>query len=153
VLREGEPIDVDGNGVFDDGAYVGRGNNTLGAFEVDDIVVTDDGVLYVFITLRDAPSSGNDLNSNPAFGTPQAFVRLDVTPKVDCPADLVPPGGDNTIDVQDLLFVIAAWGPCADPGNCPADIVPVGPPMGDDTVDVQDLLAVIAAWGACPAGK
>jgi len=51
------------------------------------------------------------------------------------------------VDVSDLLAVISAWGPCANPSNCPADTAPAG---GDDVIDVQDLLAVIGAWGACP---
>jgi hypothetical protein len=64
-----------------------------------------------------------------------------------CPADIAPAGGDNQVNVQDLLAVIGAWGACPNPSNCPADIAPAG---GDDTVNVQDLLAVIGAWGACP---
>jgi len=57
---------------------------------------------------------------------------------------------DGTVNVQDLLAVIGAWGACGDPNDCPADLAPIGPPMGDDVVNVQDLLAVIGAWGACP---
>jgi hypothetical protein len=75
-----------------------------------------------------------------------------IVPLPLCPADIAPTGppmGDGTVNVQDLLAVIGAWGPCADPDNCPADIAPLGPPMGDDLVNVQDLLAVIGAWGAC----
>jgi len=68
-----------------------------------------------------------------------------------CPADIAPvPNGDNIVNVQDLLAVIAAWGACANPNACPADIAPAGTPVGDDIVNVQDLLAMIAAWGACP---
>jgi hypothetical protein len=66
-----------------------------------------------------------------------------------CPADIAPPGGNNVVNVEDLLAVISAWGPCADPNNCSADIAPPGPPMGNDVVNVEDLLAVISAWGAC----
>jgi hypothetical protein len=29
-----------------------------------------------------------------------------------CPADLAPPGGDDTVGVPDLLAIINAWGPC-----------------------------------------
>ena len=64
-----------------------------------------------------------------------------------CPSDI---NNDNLVNVQDLLLVIAAWGGCPNPVDCPADIAPAGPPMGDDLVNVQDLLAVIGAWGACP---
>lgn len=60
-----------------------------------------------------------------------------------CPADT---NCDSSVNVQDLFAVITAWGPCANPNNCPSDIAPAG---GDDLVNVADLLAVITAWGAC----
>jgi len=55
-----------------------------------------------------------------------------------CPADL---NASGTVDVQDLLAVIGAWG--ATSAN-PADV------NGNGVVNVQDLLAVIGAWGQCP---
>jgi hypothetical protein len=55
--------------------------------------------------------------------------------------------GDNVVNVIDLLAVIANWGPCSNPNDCPADIAPPGPPQGDDVVNVQDLLMVINNWG------
>ena len=55
-----------------------------------------------------------------------------------CPADVT---GDDTVDVNDILAVIAAWGPCG--RDCPADV------DGNDTVGVDDILAVIAGWGPC----
>jgi len=74
-----------------------------------------------------------------------------------CDADLTGPTAgvpDGIVNVQDLLFVIGAWGPCpGSPTPCPADIAP-GPCSQDGTVNVQDLLAVIAAWGYnCPLGR
>jgi hypothetical protein len=53
-----------------------------------------------------------------------------------CPADL---NGSSSVDVDDLLAVINAWGTTGGP----ADI------NGSGTVDVDDLLAVINAWGSC----
>lgn len=44
---------------------------------------------------------------------------------------------DGFVNVDDLLAVIGAWGPC---GACPEDI------DGDGVVDVSDLLAVINNW-------
>ena len=55
--------------------------------------------------------------------------------------------GDQNVNVTDLLAVISAWGPCANPNACPADIAPPGPPQGDDVVNVMDLLMVIDNWG------
>jgi hypothetical protein len=56
--------------------------------------------------------------------------------------------GDGQVNVNDLLAVINAWGPCpAPPATCPPDIAPPG---GDGQVNVNDLLGVINAWGACP---
>ncbi len=46
VMREGEPLDIDGNGSFDDNAFI----NTFGN---DDAVLTDDRTLYIVVTMRD----------------------------------------------------------------------------------------------------
>ena len=46
----------------------------------------------------------------------------------------------GTVDVADLLELIAAWGACQ---WCPADIDDSG------AVDVTDLLILIAGWGSC----
>ena len=57
---------------------------------------------------------------------------------VPCFADI---NSDNSVNVTDLLALLAAWGP--NPGH-PADT------NGDGTVNVTDLLALLAAWGVCP---
>jgi hypothetical protein len=75
LAREGDPVDVDGNGLFDDGAFIGRGNNTLAAFGADKLRLTDGGEIYLVLLLNDG--AGNDLNSSPSFGTPDALVRID----------------------------------------------------------------------------
>lgn len=50
--------------------------------------------------------------------------------------------GDGVVDVDDLLNVIVAWGPCPPPpANCPADV------NDDGVVNVDDLLMVIINWG------
>ncbi|MCH2147619.1 MAG: FG-GAP-like repeat-containing protein, partial [Phycisphaerales bacterium] len=54
-----------------------------------------------------------------------------------CPADL---NSDDSVNVDDLLLLIAAWGNAS--GD--EDI------NGDGTVDVNDMLLLIAAWGSCP---
>jgi hypothetical protein len=50
--------------------------------------------------------------------------------------------GDGVIDVDDLIAVIAGWGPC--PEGCAADV------DGSDAVDVDDLIFVILNWPAKP---
>ncbi len=63
VSREGDPVDLDGNGQFDDNTFIRTyGDNT--AF------LTDDGWLYVRITLTNDPTLGN---AGPDLG--QALVR------------------------------------------------------------------------------
>jgi hypothetical protein len=58
-----------------------------------------------------------------------------------CEADT---NADLEINVDDLVAVILAWGPCPlPPTTCPADV------DGDDDVDVDDLVAVILGWGSC----
>jgi probable HAF family extracellular repeat protein len=50
--------------------------------------------------------------------------------------------GDGTVNIDDLLAVIAAWGPCpAPPAACVADVVV------DGQVNIDDLLLVISNWG------
>lgn len=77
------------------------------------------------------------------FETDRPMLTIDYTPPLPCPADI---NGTGTVNVDDLLAVINAWGPCP-PGSCPADIAPLG---GNGVVNVDDLLAVINGWGACP---
>ncbi|MCZ6837570.1 MAG: hypothetical protein O7G85_17475 [Planctomycetota bacterium] len=61
----------------------------------------------------------------------------DATCPSSCPSDcgLV----DGTVDVEDLLDLLASWGSS---GGCDSD------PNG--VVDVDDLLDLLAAWGPCP---
>ena len=73
--------------------------------------------------------------------------KLVITYTLPCTPDA---NQEHTVNVLDMLAVINAWGACANPNNCPADIAPPGPPVGDDIVNVADLLAVINGWGACP---
>ena len=58
-----------------------------------------------------------------------------------CAGDIV---NDRSVNIDDLLAVISAWGAC--PQGCLADITPL---PADGVVNIDDLLAVISAWGAC----
>ena len=53
-----------------------------------------------------------------------------------CPEDI---NGDNTVNVLDLLLVLAAWGQTGVPEDINADGI----------VNVLDLLELLAAWGPC----
>ena len=68
------------------------------------------------------------------FGIIDAFASSQTAPS---PADL---DGDCDVDVQDLLCLLAAWGPCE---GCPEDL------NGDGSANVPDLLELLAAWGPC----
>ncbi len=85
VVREGDPVDLDGNGMFDDNVFIGRGNTTTSAFGADDLHLTDDGMLYFIALLRD--SEGNDLGSGGSIG--DAFLVVDISNLI---------GGCSTID-------------------------------------------------------
>jgi len=60
----------------------------------------------------------------------------------DCPEDRA--GADLVVGTEDLLALLAAWGPCDGSGDCPADL------DGNGSVDTSDLLALLSAWGPCP---
>ena len=51
------------------------------------------------------------------------------------PGDL---DGNGLVDVNDLLVIIGAWGPCS--GDCPADL------SGDGIVSVSDILLLLSFW-------
>jgi hypothetical protein len=61
IARQGDPVDVDGNGLFDDNAF-------LDVFNNEDMFLTDDNWLYFTADLRDGAST--------SIG--QAFMRLAV---------------------------------------------------------------------------
>jgi hypothetical protein len=65
------------------------------------------------------------------------MVSIDCTAPT-CPSDI---DGDGTVDTDDLLGVLAAWGAQCD--GCPADV------DGSGMVNIDDLLLVISAFGPC----
>jgi hypothetical protein len=73
IARESDPIDLDGNGLFDDGVFLGDGTDTSAAFNGNDLHITDSGMVYFIAKLNDG--LGNDLN-DAGFGGPDAFVRM-----------------------------------------------------------------------------
>jgi hypothetical protein len=104
------------------------------------------------ITRSDIEASGLTLTANMGLrftandADPQSVVEAGVDGvevvrftcgTATCPADI---NGDSSVDVLDLLELLASWGQ----SGVPADV------NGDGIVDVLDLLEVLAAWGPCP---
>ena len=103
---------------------------------------TSTGGSFTLAMVIGQPDAGN--MSGGSFDLQGGFLPGTVDPF--CLGDVagVSPG---FVDVNDLLAVLAAWGPC--PGPCPPHCAEdvQGP---DCSVDVNDLLLVLAQWGTCP---
>jgi hypothetical protein len=97
-------------------------------FVVDDFVEPTDQFQIRF--------KASDLNDGSVVEAGVDGIELKI---IDCdgdnPADI---NGDGVVNTEDLLLLLAAWGPC--PG-CPEDI------NGDDVVNTADLLMLLAEWG------
>jgi hypothetical protein len=83
------------------------------------------------------PASPHDANGN----------RVPDECESTCQGDIAPIGGNAQVNIDDLLAVVSAWGPCPIAVDCHADIAPIG---GNGAVNIDDLLMVIANWGPCP---
>lgn len=94
-------------------------------------VVLEDGAVMLVGQAITGKTSSNDFIVQ--FG---AIHCLTAGPS-SCAADI---DNSGTIDVVDLLQLLADWGPCV---GCASDI------NEDGQVDVIDLLALLAAWGPC----
>ncbi|TWT44101.1 hypothetical protein RAS1_05080 [Phycisphaerae bacterium RAS1] len=146
LARENDPIALDGDGMFDDNVFIGRGNNTLSAFEPNDTQLTDDLKVYFFANLRD--NAGNDLNSNPAFGAPQAFLRIDKGIPCGLCADS---NCDGLINILDINFFIAAlnsqsaWEAEFGGGGPTCDFVCANDTNQDGDVNILDINDFIEA--------
>ncbi|MFO0833924.1 MAG: hypothetical protein U0638_03060 [Phycisphaerales bacterium] len=110
VMREGDPVDLDGNGLADDDAFIGRGNPALPAFALDELEISNGRVLYVIANLRNG--AGQDINSIPAFGEPHALVKLELPPR--CAGDFNRDGFVNGDDYDAFASVFDAGDSAAD---------------------------------------
>jgi hypothetical protein len=88
----------------------------------------------------------------PTLGTHPSIDDETIFAVAACQANVERAGAsENHVDIDDLLAVISAWGPCPGaPVVCSADIAP-SLPCGNNAVDIDDLLLVISSWGPCPA--
>ena len=82
-------------------------------------------------------SVSEDWNEQLGFLDPESTLVVEYE-TTTCPGDL---NDNEQVEIQDLLAVLGAWGPCT---NCEADINQSG------AVDITDLLAIIESWGPCP---
>lgn len=81
---------------------------------------------------------GHGANGNSVSDTTGVFTTITKA----CSADVM---YDGVINVDDLLHLLASWGPCTKGSACP-DLAPLG---GDGEVNVDDLLVLLANWGPC----
>jgi hypothetical protein len=122
LARQGDPVDVDGNGIADDDAFIDVFNN-------DDSFLTDDGWYYFTADLRDSLGTG--------IG--QAVMRLSIGA---CFGDL---DGDNDVDLSDLAQLLANYGTTNGAAYEDGDL------DEDGDVDLSDLAALLAVYGTtCP---
>ena len=121
VLRENDMVDLNGNGLDDDDAFIATFNN-------DDCFLTDDLKLVLFADVRNAA----------LVSLGQMVLKVDIN---TCPGDIAPPGGNGAVNILDLLRVVQSWGHAS---GDPADV------NDDGTVNILDLLLIVSQWGACP---
>jgi hypothetical protein len=136
VLRENDPVDLDGNGVFDDDVYISSFQEHAG-------FLSDAGELYVVVTLRDGVRASCAGGSN---NLGEALVRVSVagTPPATCDYDF---NQDENVDLTDaqLMAQVAAGLIGAEPGWLGGDL------NGDENADLTDaqILAAYVASGVC----
>ena len=88
VARQGDPIDLDGNGVLDDDAYI----DTFGD---DDVLLTDDGRLYLVVTIMDGAKT--------RIGQGLIMITTGTLGTSYCTSTINSTGGAATISAQGTL--------------------------------------------------
>jgi hypothetical protein len=138
LLRENDPVDLDNNGLFDDGTYIRT-------FVDDRLFMTDSEVVLV-VRLRNAASAGCAATDDDIG---QALIRVPLpTPcdSIDFNRDAIFP--DNQ-DIVDFLLVFSG-------APCPTD-----PPVGQGCNDIdfnndgifpdnQDVITFVEVFGGAP---
>jgi len=127
IARENDPVDLDNNGVFDDGLYIRT-------FIDDRIFMTDDW-LYMVVRLRDAASALCDATDTDRG---QALIRIPLGSGGGCPpcaADFNEDGGVDGGDVEAFFTTWESGGGCGDVNQ-------------DGGVDGGDVEAFFTAWEA-----
>jgi hypothetical protein len=122
LLRENDPIDLNGNGVLDDDARIHGFREGL-AF------LSDDGWFYAVVRVRSSAS----VCLGSAIEIGQALIRVRAV--VACPADF---NRDGAIGVPDIFAFLSAW--FAQQAASDFD--------ADGAIGVPDIFAFLSAWFA-----
>ncbi len=125
IARENDPVDLDGNGVFDDGVYIR-------SFEPDYVALVPGAALFV-VTLRDEDAALCRTNNEPRG---RALVRVEL-PGGGCPADW---DGSGSVNSNDISAFLTAWLADVQNGTTFADFDQNG------AVNSNDISAFLTAW-------
>jgi len=141
VARENDPIDLDNNGVFDDGYFIR-------SFEANKMFMTNT-VIYCVVGIRDANAAlcgGTDTDLG------DALVSIPIGPAVPacCKGDV---DGSANVDSGDIVnFVSIMLGNAA--GPCPMNAADVNNDTAVDGLDVAPFVGLVldnaGAGTACP---
>lgn len=97
------------------------------AIQARGVTVAANGDVVVGYSVNDASSEGAEVLVV-RYGEGESCIAADL----NC---------DGVVNVSDLLMLLATWGACTDPNDCPADL------NNDQVVDISDLLILLATWG------
>jgi len=114
------------------------GDSGLNVFESGNVVSESevDNVEHLFIRNLSAGDYVLKIQRSDSASGSRVFSVGWLFPQQEgVPGDL---DGNGLVDVNDLLVIIAAWGPCT--GDCPADL------SGDGVVEVNDILVLLSFW-------
>jgi hypothetical protein len=99
------------------------------------------GSMYNYWFTADTPPVQGEIELDlfkPGTGcVPQTIRVTALAPAGIDPADIARNG---LVDADDLVEVVAGWGPCACPADCDADV------DNNGAVDADDLTAVVLGW-------
>lgn len=123
-------VDCNGNGVHD--AYDIRDGS---AFDCDESGIPD--TCEYALPNEDCNGNGTPDLCDIYTGASADINRNNVPDECECAGDV---DGDGTVNVDDIVAVILAWG---DTGSTPADL------NGDFVVDMGDLTLVLNYYGQC----
>ena len=129
-----------------EGGWSGEGSDF---FDTDPMFVDEAGGNLRLLTASpcinagddEAVSAATDLDGNQRIFDGQVDLGAYESQDAVEPACTGDVDGNATVDLDDLVTVLGAWGVC---DGCSADL------DGDGVVDFADLIQVLWHWGPCP---